>query len=292
MTPEIRAKLEVLGRDLTPEMIGGTVQLFAGLNRGVDPATRVTRDLSYGAHDRHRLDIFAQDGLSNAPVLVFVHGGGFIMGDKHTEGSPFYSNVGDFAARHGMVGVTMTYRLAPEHQWPSGIEDVAQALAWLRVNIADHGGDPDRIVLAGQSAGAVHVAGYVAHRRFHVADGGGIAGAVLMSGIYDTTTCSPNANAIAYYGEDRAGWGVASCLPGLIASDIPLQLSVTEFDPEDFHRQAAHFVNEWTRARGSYPQMHYLAGHNHLTPSQSMGTPLDETERMVAGFVRRVTARA
>src|SRR5690606_2945426 len=100
MTPEIRAKLESLGRDLSPDMLGGTQSMFAEMNKGLDPATRVTRDISYGDHDRNRFDLFVQEGTKGAPVFVFVHGGGFVMGDKHSEGSPFYSNMGDFAARH------------------------------------------------------------------------------------------------------------------------------------------------------------------------------------------------
>lgn len=290
MNPEIRARLEALGRELSPEMLGGTNQLFAGLNRGLDPATRVTRDLAYGEHARHRLDLFAADGTSGAPVLVYLHGGGFIMGDKHTEGSPFYSNVGDFAARHGMVGVTMTYRLAPDNRFPSGPEDIAACIGWLRANVAEHGGDPARIVLVGQSAGATHVAGYIAHRRFHVADGGGIAGAVMLSGIYDTTTCEPNQFAEAYYGADRKGWGPASCMAGLLNSTVPMQFSVTEFDPADFQRQAAQVVRQWIEAKGTYPEMHYLAGHNHLSPAVSIGSDEREVERMVAGFVDRVMA--
>src|SRR5688500_14780082 len=175
MKADMRAKLEALGRDLAPGMLGGTNKLFAELNAGIDPATKVTGDVSYGPDERNRLDVFARDGLAGAPVLVFVHGGGFVMGDKHTEGSPFYSNVGDYAARQGWVGVTMTYRLAPAHKFPSGAEDVALVVQWLRDNVARYGGDPARIVLSGQSAGAAHVASYVAHRRFHVAERGGIA---------------------------------------------------------------------------------------------------------------------
>jgi triacylglycerol lipase len=133
------------------------------------------------------------------------------------------------------------------------------------------------------------VAGYVAHRRFHVAEGGGIAGAVLMSGIYDTTTCEPNQFAEAYYGEDRAGWGPASCMAGMLNSSVPMQLSVTEFDPADFHRQAAQFVRQWCQAHDVYPEMHFLAGHNHLSPALCIGSEETEVERMVAGFVRRVT---
>lgn len=288
MTPEIRAQLESLGRELSPDMIGGTHKIFVPRNKSIDPATRVTRDIAYGDHDRNRLDLFVQDEMRDAPVFVFVHGGGFVMGDKHTEGSPFYSNMGDFAARHGMVGVTMTYRLAPDHQFPSGPEDIAACLTWLRANIAEHGGDPAKIVLCGQSAGAAHVAGYIAHRQHHLEEGSGIAGAVLLSGIYDTYTCEPNQFAEAYYGEDRKGWGVASCLAGMLNSRVPMQFSVAEFDPADFQQQAAQLVHEWTHARGTYPEMHYLAGHNHLSPALSFGSDQREVEEIVAGFVRRV----
>lgn len=290
MTPELRAQLEALGRDLSPGMLGGTNQLFAGLNAGIDPATQVTRDLSYGPDERNRLDLFARSGISGAPVLVFVHGGGFVMGDKHTEGSPFYSNVGDFAARQGWVGVTMTYRLAPANKFPSGAEDLAALVKWLHDNVAQYGGDPGKIVLSGQSAGAAHVASYVAHKRFHAAERGGIAGAVMMSGIYDTLNTTPNDFHRAYYGEERAQWGPASMQAGLINSDIPLLFTVSELDPEDFQKAAARLVGEWGAAKGAFAPVYLLAGHNHLSPATSLGSPHREVEELIAGFVSRVTA--
>ena len=289
MKPDLRAKLESLGADLTPAMLGGTTQIFAGLARGSDPAVEVTRDLAYGEHERHKLDVFRKAETKGAPVLVFVHGGGFVMGDKRSAETPFYDNIGTFAALQGFGGVTITYRLAPENKFPAGPEDLAAVVRWLKANVSDHGGDPDKIVLSGQSAGAAHVAGYVAHKAHHVSEGGGIAGAILMSGIYDTVTCAPNDFQKAYYGEDPAGWAAASCLSGLVETAIPLMLTVSELDPEDFHRQAAQLVGAWGAERGAYPEMHYLAGHNHLSPAQSIGTEIKEVERMVAGFVRRVT---
>ena len=286
MTPAIRARLAALGNDLTPKMLGGSLEMLKGMNRGLSSDTQVQRDIAYGPDPRHRLDLFREGDPDGAPVFVFVHGGGFLMGDKHTEGSPFYSNMGAFAARHGMIGVTLTYRLAPEHQFPSGPDDIALAVDWLRANVADHGGDPARIVLAGQSAGAVHVAGYLAHRGDHAE---GIAGACLMSGIYDTHTCAPNASAEAYYGKDRRQWGPASCMPGLLKTPVPVQFSVAEFDPDDFQQQAAQLVEQWYAARGRYPEMQYLVGHNHLSPALSVGSDQTEVERMLAAFVARVT---
>src|SRR5512139_111504 len=163
MTPDLREKLEGLGRELTPAMLGGTTQLFAPMAKGSDASVEVTRDLAYGEHERHRLDVFRQPGTRGAPVLVFVHGGGFVMGDKRSAETPFYDNIGTAAALAGFIGVTITYRLAPAYRFPAGAEDLAAVVRWLKDNVAQHGGDPDRIVLSGQSAGAAHVAAYVAH---------------------------------------------------------------------------------------------------------------------------------
>jgi len=289
MTPELRARLEGFGPALTPEMLGGTTQLFAAMATGSDPEVEVTRDLAYGEHERHRLDVFRKAGTAGASVLVFVHGGGFVMGDKRSAETPFYDNIGTFAALQGFIGVTITYRLAPAHQFPAGPEDLGAVVRWLKTHVAQFGGDPDKIVLAGQSAGAAHVAGYVAHRAHRAEPGGGIAGAILMSGIYDTLSCTPNQFHLAYYGDDPKGWGPASCMAGLLNSEIPLMLTVSEFDPEDFQRQAAQFVGAWGVAHAGYPEMHYLAGHNHLSPAQSIGSEIKSVERMIAGFVRRVT---
>ena len=103
MTPELRARLEGFGPDLTPEMLGGTTQLFAAMAKGSDPAVEVTRDLEYGEHERHRLDVFRKPGTEGTPVLVFVHGGGFVMGDKRSAETPFYDNIGTFAATAEIV---------------------------------------------------------------------------------------------------------------------------------------------------------------------------------------------
>ena len=157
---------------------------------------------------RRRVD----DG-SGKPVVVFVHGGGFARGAKRAEGLPFYDNIGLWAVGQDMVGVTLNYRLAPQSTWPSGIEDLTAAVAWLKANIARHGGDPSKIVLWGHSAGAAHVADYVASAAKRNVDAG-IAGAVLTSGFYDLGT-EVSVWKI-YYGEDVATYAERSSLPGLV----------------------------------------------------------------------------
>ena len=97
---------------------------------------------------------------------MFVHGGGFVRGTKHAPGSPFYDNVMVLAARNGMVGVNVEYRLAPQFKWPSGNEDLGAAVRYVADNISRYGGDPNRIFLMGHSAGASLVANYVAQPQF------------------------------------------------------------------------------------------------------------------------------
>src|SRR5204862_7367374 len=117
-----------------------------------------TRDVHYGPAERNLLDVFAADAAGGGrPVLVFVHGGGYIMGDRRTApGSPWYDNIMLWAARSGFVGVNMTYRLAPRYAWPAAQQDIAAALIWIRQNIGAQGGDPARVVLMGHSSGATH----------------------------------------------------------------------------------------------------------------------------------------
>ncbi len=117
-------------------------------------AISVTKDIPYGAHERHMLDVhLADESGEGLTCVLFFHGGGFVRGHKNMGGEIFYGNVANYFARHGMIGVTATYRLAPDHPWPSGADDVGAALDWARDNISDFGGDPDRIVIMGQSAG-------------------------------------------------------------------------------------------------------------------------------------------
>jgi arylformamidase len=284
MKAGIRAKLQALGPELSPAMINATREMMTALVPARDPAVEVTRDHRYGPDERNRLDVFRKGAPELAPVVVYIHGGGFVMGDKTAPGSPFFDNVGQWAAQQGWIGVTMTYRLAPTHRWPSGPQDISHAVSWLREHIAGFGGDPRRIFLIGQSAGAAHVAAYVAHARFH-AGTVGIAGAVLISGVLDPSSQPANPFSAAYFGENPGAPADADSIAGLVATDIPLLFTVSEFDPRDFQEQAAGLALAWHQQKGAYPPMMYLAGHNHISPAQSIGTTEDQLARHIATFV-------
>jgi acetyl esterase/lipase len=288
MKAEIRARLEALGRELSAVMIQGTREIMSPLVPARDPTVETIRDLHYGPDERNRLDVFRRGTPASAPVLVYVHGGGFVMGDKTTPGSPFFDNVGQWAALQGWIGITVTYRLAPAHRWPSGPEDMARVISWLREHAAALGGDPGKIFLVGQSAGAAHVAAYIAHQRFHRGSAG-IAGAVLISGVLDLSSQPANQYTTAYFGGNSTAVAEAASITGLVATSIPLLFTVSEFDPQDFQDQAAQLAHAWHLQKGRFAPMVYLDGQNHISPAQSIGTGEDQLARCISDFVEAVS---
>ena len=109
--------------------------------------------ISYDDHGRRTtLDVWRRPDLpadGRAPVLVQVHGGGWVTGDKESQAYPLMAHL----AERGWVCVSITYRLSPRSAWPDHIVDVKRAIAWVKDNIADHGGDPDWVAITGGSAG-------------------------------------------------------------------------------------------------------------------------------------------
>jgi triacylglycerol lipase len=266
------------GHAATPELFQQTRALFSPLVAQPDER-RVQRDVVYGPDARHRLDVFSPAVASGAPVLLFVHGGGFIMGDKGKAGEAFYNNVGAWAAAQGFVGVTMTYRLAPAHGWPAGRDDVCAAVNWLAAHVAQFGGSPRDIFILGQSAGAVHVADAVA------TGGRSIRGAMMISGIYDVQRAARDPFQKAYYGADEQRYAAASSLDALVASDIPCLFAVCEYDPPDFQQQAQWLVERWVQKHGHWPAMHWLRGHNHLSSVTQIGSDFDTLGPHVREFI-------
>lgn len=108
-------------------------------------------DLRYGEHRRHRLDVYhRQDRPKGGPVLVYLHGGGYFSGGKHREGRALLHRLAD----RGWVCISATYRFRPGAGFEEHLTDARSALEWARAHAAGYGGDPDRVVMAGSSAGA------------------------------------------------------------------------------------------------------------------------------------------
>ena len=181
----IRAQIAALGAQFNPDIAAATRALYAGLIAPPAEKIRTDYDIPYGEHPRQTLDVYSVGGSTPKPVLLFVPGGGFVRGDKRAD-DVFYGNLARWFAAEGFVAITMNYRLAPDHVWPSGAQDVGSALGWIKANISRHGGDPDNILVLGQSAGATHVSTFLYHPKLFTPIAG-IRGAVLASGMYRMT---------------------------------------------------------------------------------------------------------
>lgn len=283
----IRTALACLGCVVAPIP---TEALYGPLNeREPYAGVEVQRDVKYGPDPRHMLDIFAPENSAvSRPVLVFVHGGAFVRGDRRIGTSPFNDNIAVWAARQGYVGVNMTYRLAPEHGRPAAQQDIRQALTWLRANAHSTGLDAGCIVLMGHSAGAAHVAQYLAFPEFHVAPGGGVAGVVLLSGLFDPSTAEVNPPLQAYFGADPSSYSEWSAIPGLVASAVPMLIALAELDPEDFHRQSRQLTERLTDAGKSAPT-YQLMGHSHMSEIYAVNSGDTALTTLLRGFLDQAT---
>jgi acetyl esterase/lipase len=112
---------------------------------------RIERDIAFGeAGRRNHLDLYLPaEPVENAPVLLQVHGGAWILGKKEEQGIPLMQHL----AARGWICVAINYRLSPRDTWPAQVVDVKKAIHWIREHIASYGGDPDYIAITGGSAG-------------------------------------------------------------------------------------------------------------------------------------------
>lgn len=286
MPEDLAWKLLELGRVIDPPK---TVELYAPLQEK-EPysGVKVDRDVKYGPADRNLLDVFAPEATTSArPVLIFVHGGAFVGGNKRTTPtSPFYDNIMLWAARNGFVGVNVTYRLAPLAPWPAGAEDIATAVKWVTDKIGERGGNPARIYLMGHSAGAVHVANYVSHPEFHRVKGGGLAGAIMLSGIYDLTATPLAETQRAYFGADPARYTERSSLSGLATTDIPLMIAAAELDPEGFVLQFDLAKDVSCKRPAGCARTFLLPQHSHMSEVYSINTADTRLTDQILDFVK------
>ena len=249
---------------------------------------KVVRDVKYGAHNRNVVDIFTpESGAAGRPVLMFVHGGGYTRGNKRAPGSAFYDNIMVFAARHGMVGVNVEYRLAPEFKWPGGVEDMGAAVRFVNEKIAGYGGDPNRVFLMGHSAGAGHVAAYVSHPEFHGPKGSGLAGAIFSSGpSYQIKTQEPAESTLAYFGADASRYAERSALPGLLKTSIPFMMSSAELDPPAIAEQFVVLKEALCKSEHGCVRSIVLPKHSHMSESYAINTADTQLSDQILEFIK------
>jgi acetyl esterase/lipase len=162
----------------------GLLSLLDGAIGGGVGASRPGSALPFGTHGQ-TLDVWRPSGDATAPqpVLIFWYGGGWVSGDRAA-----YAFAARAFARRGFIVVMPDYRKVPAVRFPAFLQDSAEAVKWTRDHIADYGGDPDRITIAGHSAGAYTVAMLALDTRWLKAEGVDptiIKAAIGLSGPYD-----------------------------------------------------------------------------------------------------------
>ena len=207
--------------------------------------SRVTRDIPYDSRDGVEpellsLDVYPVLGQCDAPVAIWIHGGGWSIGDKGNlaqQRAEFYNS-------RGWLLVAINYRLTtadanPPVSFPDHNNDAAAALRWVDQNIAQHGGDPSTVMLAGHSAGAGIAASLVADPSYLAAHD--LAPAWLTCTVlldtagYDVAAAAQGAGAeiyVAAFGSDPAGWVAASPITHVGEGPLPARaLIVTRGQP-------------------------------------------------------------
>jgi triacylglycerol lipase len=286
--PDLAAKNKAIGQKVDPAASAAIYGPLQPKEPYSVPGLQVSRDVAYGPGPLEKLDVFStarKPGEALKPVLIFVHGGGFVGGDKGpvTNGvhSQFYDNVMLWAVQHGIVGININYDLAPKATYPVVQKQIGAAIAWAKKNAAQHGGDPNRIYLMGHSAGGSHAAAYVGTPEAYPAGGVGLKGLIVSSGTADAFSSAGNPYFVP---ADR--YGKLDFVPALTASKLPILVFRAEYDPDWAIGAFNRFQSETAKAAVK-PEFHVNKGHGHMSESYSIGTGDTTVSGPLEAFVKR-----
>jgi acetyl esterase/lipase len=248
----------------------------------------VAKDLAYGPHPRHVLDVYAPRSAANAPVIVFAHGGAFVDGHKDRN-SEIYANVGWYFGRNGVVLVNTEYRLAPEFKYPAATEDVASAVEWVRSNIERFGGDPRRVFVMGHSAGACHVGLYAYDPRFRAVGPKQVSGLIVISGRVRTETSADNPNAKkveAYVGSDAAALEQASVVNYVTRESVPTMVAFGEWENPLLDLHCTELLHRLSQTQRRTPRVVRLSGYTHSGMIAHFNTAEERVGQEILAFIR------
>jgi triacylglycerol lipase len=289
MPSELAAALAAFGREFDGAIAQQTAALYASQPRVYDEAEiAVTKDLAYGPHERQRVDIYTRvrRPAEAVPAIVVFHGGGLIGGNRAAT-----ANVAEYLASLGYVGVNGGYRLAPDAKWPDGARDVAAAVTYLRDHVAEHGGDPNRIFVAGISTGALHAATFVFRPELVPAGSARPAGAILVSGPYTFDFEAAGRGELAYFGEDRSRWEEMVVNGNVTRADIPVLMTTAEWDNARYTKAYAGLYDELVNEHGAAPRYLQSLGHNHSSQLLSAGTADRSVSAIIVDFIEHTGGR-
>jgi acetyl esterase/lipase len=253
-----------------------------------DAASALVADgISYGRHERQRLDIYApRRAVGPLPVIVFFYGGGWDSGERGR-----YAFAARALAARGFVVIVPDYRLVPEVRFPDFLRDGAAAVRWTQAEAARFGGDPDRIVLAGHSAGAYNAAMLALDPRWLGDARRHVRGLAVLAGPYDFLPLEDGA-AVAAFGH----WPVPEdTQPVHHVHDPPPVLLLHGTDDTRVRPRNSRRLAERLARAGADVRLKLYPGIGHAGILTALSRPLRHRVPVlddVAGFAREVTAEA
>jgi acetyl esterase/lipase len=284
-------------------LAGSVLPALAATEEPTSPVREVL-DVPYytgpGAdEDRHRLDLYLPGGKKGFPIAVFVHGGGWMLGDKGFFGHG--QALGRHFARLGVGVVMPSYRLSPRVKHPEHIRDVARAVAWTVKNLGAYGGDINRLYLVGHSAGG-HLVSLLATDKTYLKAVGIkpslIRGVVSISGVYRAPELAFNFGVAGaseglkltihpfsvVFGTDPGVDRKAFPLHHVTAGLPPFLLVNAERDLPTLPEMTTEFAAALKRA-GDKVQVLRVPGRDHDSVLFRAVTDKDPVSRAVAGFI-------
>lgn len=269
-----------------------SVLLMAALSPAAEPdklEVEVTSDVAYrtdkDAHKtRHKLDVYVPKGKKDFPVLFFVHGGAWVLGDKMTFRDPAKQ-----LAAHGIGVVCPNYRLTPDVQHPKHVEDVAKAFAWTLDNVGKYGGDAKKVVIGGHSAGGHLTALLASNEEYLKAEKKAltdIRGVVGVSGVY---TIDHRVSLFhKAFSDDEKACKSASPLEHAVAGRPPMLLAYGDSDIPGLPAGAEAFAKALTKAKSEATAKEFK-GRSHITIMSDMRKADDPLFLAAKEFILKVT---
>jgi triacylglycerol lipase len=251
-----RAGVAALGKQWNASVRDATTELYGELLRQQSSAgIRETANLKYGPDEQQSLELFVPEGGFSelTTVLVYLHGDGL----SRSEPSHAGRNIGRYIANVGGIGVNAGYRVAPDAEGLSGAEDVRLVLQWVRAKIEAYGGNPNNIVLMGNSTGAAHIATYLFHEPSQLPGGPGVNAAILSSGTF---------------GENGAGPTPLGLVDSYAGKAVPILLWSGEYDVPAVETTVAELYAKLCRKYADCPMFVQLQGFNHVSHVLSIGS--------------------
>lgn len=249
----------------------------------------LTRDQAYGSHSRQRLDVYTpkRRGGELKPVLVFLYGGSWNSGTKSD-----YGFAGAAFSGRGFVTVIPDYRLVPEVRFPGFLEDSAAAVRWARDNARRFGGDPNRIVLVGHSAGAYNASMLALDRRWLERAGvpaSAIKGWAGLAGPYDFLPLDVNSTREAF--GQTADLAATQPINFVSRDDPPAILVTGDGDTTVAPKHTLHMA-ELLQAKGVTAETRVYRGVGHVGIMLAVAAPLRRRAPVLADVTTFLQAQA